>query len=276
MEKRDKNGKFINNAVLISRTCLVCSLNFNIKQSSLKYGRGKYCSRKCCDEHKKLLMLGEKNPAYGKKQDNSVVKKRMLKIWQNPNIKEHIKKSLNEFKNKNGYWPGSDAESNKKRKETYLKKYGVDHNWKDKICRDKCDETTKKLYGKSSLELMRDALVNQKETSIEIKFKEILEKYDIKYKQYYKVNYKDSYKEYDFLLVNFNILVEIDGDFWHANPVYYNKENLVEIQKINLINDELKNNLAINLGYSIIRFWETNIKKSDFEVEFLKHFGDKL
>ena len=80
MEKRDKNGKFINNAVLISRTCLVCSLNFNIKQSSLKYGRGKYCSRKCCDEHKKLLMLGEKNPAYGKKQDNSVVKKRMLKI----------------------------------------------------------------------------------------------------------------------------------------------------------------------------------------------------
>lgn len=274
MEKRDKSGKFINNAVLITKTCLLCSSTFNIKESAIKYGRGKYCSRKCCDEHKKSLMLGEKNPAYGKKQNDCVVKKRMLKTWQNPNTKENIKKSLNEFKNKNGYWPGSDPESNRKRKETYLKKYGVDHNWKDKITRNKCEETTKKLYGKSSLELMQDALTNQKETSIEFKFKELLEKHNIKYKQYFKINYKDSFKEYDFLLINFNILIEIDGDFWHANPMYYDKENLLEIQKINLINDNLKNDLAISSGYSILRFWETDVKNSDFEIEFLKHFSN--
>jgi len=276
MEKRDKNGKFIKSANLISKTCLVCSTIFNIKETSLKYGRGKYCSRKCCDIHKKTIMLGEKNPAYGKKQDEYTIKQRMIKIWQNPNIRQNIKNALYEFKNKNGYWPGSDTRSKEKRKETYIKKYGVDHNWKDKVCRDKCDETTKKLYGKSSLELMQDALSNQKETLIEIKFKQILEKYNIKYEQFYKINYNHSYKEYDFLLVDFNILVEIDGDFLHANPIYYKKENLLEIQKINLENDKLKNNLAINSGYSIIRFWEIDIKKSDFEVEFLKHFGDKI
>lgn len=43
-----------------------------------------------------------------------------------------------------------------------------------------------------------------------------------------------------------------------------------------VVNDELKNNLAINSGYSIVRFWETDIKKPDFEIEFLKQFGDKI
>jgi hypothetical protein len=40
----------------ISKTCIHCGKVFQIKNSDIKYGRGKYCSRSCKTAHKSLLV----------------------------------------------------------------------------------------------------------------------------------------------------------------------------------------------------------------------------
>ena len=66
------------------------------------------------------------------------------------------------------------------------------------------------------------------------------------------------------------MLIEADGDFWHANPNKYLKENYTEIQNRNVKNDKEKNKLAKQNNYNILRFWETDIKKNGFCDIFYK------
>jgi len=69
-------------------------------------------------------------------------------------------------------------------------------------------------------------------------------------------------------LPSYNILVEADGDYWHGNPDYFTTLN--EIQIINKKNDIFKDELAKQEGYLLLRFWENQIKKINFEIEFLE------
>lgn len=72
---------------------------------------------------------------------------------------------------------------------------------------------------------------------------------------------------FDFYLKEYNLLIEADGDYWHSNPITFKKLN--ETQKRNKLNDDFKNFVAKELGYNLIRFWETDINKSEFEIVFL-------
>lgn len=252
---------------IIELVCLFCNNKFEIKKSRNRNNK-KYCSRKCCDEHKKVLQLGKNNGMFGKKEDELHKKERLKKVWSNPNIKDNIKKSLNSFKNKNGYWPGSDILSIEKRKKTFIKKYGVNHNWKVKEIRKKCEETCFNKYGKYSWEILND-IIGIQPTSIETKIETILKNHKIDYIPKYKIYLDHSFKEYDFLIPRLNLLLECDGDFFHTNPSLF-KEPVYEIQKANKKNDEFKTNLAKEKGFKLIRFWESDINKNEFEVEFLK------
>ena len=88
-----------------------------------------------------------------------------------------------------------------------------------------------------------------------------------------------NFRSYDFYLSDYNILIEADGDYWHANPTKYSDiELLTEIQKINIDNDKFKNNLAIENGYNLIRFWENDIRKKNFKYKLIneiKKYGKK-
>ena len=68
------------------------------------------------------------------------------------------------------------------------------------------------------------------------------------------------------MIIKSNILIEVDGDFWHANPLIYDLKKLHIIQEVNLKNDKLKNELAQKFDIKLIRFWETDIKKENFEL----------
>jgi|SRR6185312_15289328 len=64
-----------------------------------------------------------------------------------------------------------------------------------------------------------------------------------------------------------NICVEIDGDYWHANPLKYNPyfkifKNPKIIYAIDIWEKDRKTNQKLTtLGYKIIRLWESDIKK---------------
>jgi G:T-mismatch repair DNA endonuclease (very short patch repair protein) len=64
-----------------------------------------------------------------------------------------------------------------------------------------------------------------------------------------------------------NICVEIDGDYWHANPRIYHmdfviktRKNLVVTAKDIWFRDALVNNKLKQLSYQTIRIWESDLK----------------
>ena len=67
---------------------------------------------------------------------------------------------------------------------------------------------------------------------------------------------------YDYYLPKYNTLIEVDGDFWHCNPIKFPNGPLFESQEITIKNDVKKNDICENIeGLTLIRFWETDINE---------------
>lgn len=70
--------------------------------------------------------------------------------------------------------------------------------------------------------------------------------------------------QYDFIVHGKRTLIEVDGDYWHANPDYKPEKPLTESQKKNIINDREKDRFAVEHNFKLIRIWESEIKRGDF------------
>ena len=74
-------------------------------------------------------------------------------------------------------------------------------------------------------------------------------------------------KIYDFYVPQANLLIEVDGDYFHANPDVYTEGDLNSMQKRNVKNDEFKDTLANGRGYILTRVWESDLAKKYEEVK---------
>ncbi len=108
---------------------------------------------------------------------------------------------------------------------------------------------------------------NKYGTKIELKTIDLFTKYNINYKhQYYLKG-----KLFDFYLPDMNILVEIDGRYWHGKNI---PDELIDLERDAIQrgrkNDYSKNRLAIENDYKLIRVWDDeidhfeNLLKNDF------------
>jgi very-short-patch-repair endonuclease len=97
-------------------------------------------------------------------------------------------------------------------------------------------------------------LGNGRMTSPEIEIEQYLKNNNIQYKYGYVL----CGKIYDFYLVKTNILIEVDGIYWHGKNKSDNELN--EIQLKNKKNDALKNKIAVDNGYKLVRIWEDEVK----------------
>lgn len=99
---------------------------------------------------------------------------------------------------------------------------------------------------------------------------DFLEKLEVKYvKQYFADDIK---RYYDFYLPEYRILIEVDGDYWHAYNIV--RENMTPTQKRNTRVDEIKNEWAALHGIPLIRIWEHDIKDNPKKV--MKMLGDYI
>lgn len=85
-------------------------------------------------------------------------------------------------------------------------------------------------------------------------------KEDVDYERQYYIRDNKSY--YDFKLYKSNILIEVDGDFWHCNPNTKHKIPKYECQFKNIKKDKLKNRWCKDNNITLIRFWEYDIKNN--------------
>lgn len=93
-----------------------------------------------------------------------------------------------------------------------------------------------------------------KDTKPELEFKALLEKNKIQYIFQKALPWKRGWKKwYDFYIPEYNLLIEVDGKYWHGKDKTYNELN--DQQKQTRDNDNLKNDLAKNLGFNLARVW---------------------
>lgn len=96
---------------------------------------------------------------------------------------------------------------------------------------------------------------------IEKKVYSILNKLQISY----IINYKIGKNIYDIKIINTNILLEINDNYWHLNPKYYKKYDKIKfpfknVHPLTIWNlDNHKKNIALKKGYKLIIIWENDI-----------------
>ena len=66
-------------------------------------------------------------------------------------------------------------------------------------------------------------------------------------------------KLFDFHVTGTMLLIEVDGDFWHCNPTSRYAIPKYPLQFRTIENDRAKDQLAIDQGYTLLRFWESDI-----------------
>lgn len=163
-----------------------------------------------------------------------------------------IKKSLKKYGVANPLQAGEVVEGNKR---AMLERYGVENpSMSSELLKKKWDKFKKK-YGASHpyqvdlfYKKMRRSLGGM--TKPERYLQDYFTKHNIEFIYDYPVCYLNLKKRYDFYLPKFNLLLEFDGEYWH-------KESLVECryewQTRNFENDLLKNQIAKELGFTLVR-----------------------
>lgn len=147
---------------------------------------------------------------------------------------------------------------------------------KRKFCSRKCAAQGKynnfynKTHSKSSLR--RGVIKRLKTIQLNLNSIYIDTKPELLFESYLKelnINYKKqvilSFWSFDFYLIDYNIYIEIDGDYWHANPQFYSNKKLTESQIKQKSTDKSKNTFMQNRNNVLIRFWENEvIDKKDY------------
>jgi very-short-patch-repair endonuclease len=172
---------------------------------------------------------------------------------------DYIKKAI---KNRNGAELGKKISRTKKEnpykhtpeaiKQMSLSRKGRKHSQSTK---DKMSDSAIKNILKSG---------KVKRSKLEYKFETLLELLQIHFQHSFYIS--SIKKIYDFYLPDYNILIEIDGDFWHCNPIKHS-EPVCKTQEINIINDKFKTEWAQTNGYKLLRFWENDINNNILEVK---------
>lgn len=102
-------------------------------------------------------------------------------------------------------------------------------------------------------------------SKLEKTFENILELLEIDYQRFFFAKEIRAY--YDFYLPKYNIIIEVDGDFWHCNPNTIHNEPKYDSQKKNIERDKVKNEWASQNNYKLLRFWENDINNNIKQVK---------
>ena len=145
----------------------------------------------------------------------------------------------------------------------YIEKYGEEEGsriWKDRI----------KNLGN---------LPTTKISSLNIKFKSMLDLLNIPYESEYCIWLDDVQpRYYDFRIGK--ILIELNGDFWHAKQKKYKETDILnfpgESKTVKEVweRDRIKKELAEKNGFKVIYFWENQINNSEIWNKIVNKFTE--
>lgn len=192
----------------------------------------------------KPYMRGSKNPNYGNV------------LQSKP---EARKKFLIEVKKRGQPWTKKHREEHSKRMLGPTNKMRGRHHTKE--TREKISRIKKEQYASGSVKIRE-----YKRSKAELEIEKFLISKGIKFKAQYHI--RGNPYTYDFYFPDHNLLLEYQGDYWHANPKKYSSNEYINIQgsgptlvKDIWNRDEHKKRLAENRGYIVLYIWENNYRK---------------
>ena len=196
---------------------------------------------------------------------------------------DYIKGHQSRVHNNWGHNHKAIGNSAKTRREQYKTGVRVQWNkgkkWKDTydeetiqrlLASEKSDERRKKisdaLSGKPKSDEHRKKMIANMQKDEEFKIssqledefaKEFMDSLGVEYQRQY---YIEEIRQFcDFYVPSRNLVVECDGNFWHANPAYFPNGPVYDCQKEKAERDKIKEEYLINHGYKLIRLWEDEI-----------------
>ena len=99
--------------------------------------------------------------------------------------------------------------------------------------------------------------LSSKKSKLELRIESMLKLINLKFINQYEFKKR----LFDFYLEDFNILIEVDGDFYHCNPDSKHNEIVYDTQKITKQNDVYKDTLCLEHNILLLRFWEKDINE---------------
>ncbi len=141
------------------------------------------------------------------------------------------------------------------------------------IIRSQLPEVKARLIQQGITAVIKSKKIN---TDIEVKIKEELDRRNVRYDFQYK--FRNSQGQYicvsDFAFPKQKVILEVHGDFHHANPKIYSQHNLKPIQLRTLNNDVKKADIYKSEGWTLVILWGLDIKKDvtkcvDYLLEML-------
>lgn len=194
------------------------------------------------ETRKKRFASGELIPYNRGKKYTEEEYKKLEAVWKSPERAKKISEKL----------------TGKKKSPEHVAKIKADRQkyWGDQNNRDAQSERRMQYIIKHGL---------GHSSKLEDLFKEILNSLNIEFiHQFYAPDIKSLY---DFKIKGKNILIEVDGDYWHCNPnIEKFKTPVHEWHYENIKRDEKKNKWAEENGYTLLRFWEHDIQNNRLEV----------
>jgi len=161
-----------------------------------------------------------------------------------------------------------------KTESTCLEKYGVKNYAQTDEFR-KLSSVSSKIWWLSLTDIEKSEFFKNNSnlvSKLEYKVREVLDKNNI----FYTPQVFVGGKSYDIKIRNSNILIEVQGDYWHANPKKYKPNdvipypnNVIKKAKEVWLKDEEKKINAMKYGYNVLYLWETDINNSKNNIEDL-------
>ena len=239
---KDTHGIDIDEYFNISQKCPcgICDKNLKIKKNGANFSLKKYaCGRNegvvKWSEEAKTSRLGKNNPMYKKTPWNNGLNKHNSEYGANMSIIiSNRPVSLETRKRQSDSAKLRDVHGHT----------GFKHS----------DEAKEKMRA-STLNMIKMGRFPQTNTIPCKKFEAVLIDLNLTYEKEYIL---DKWS-FDFYLTDYNILIEIDGDYFHSNPLLYPKGPVTKTQRINKYRDYKKNKFCEENNIQLIRFWENEI-----------------
>lgn len=158
-----------------------------------------------------------------------------------------------------------DTEVFHRRNKTVLQKYGVENVWQcvDVFMKFPRSQTKISYLNKRIYKILDDTNI----------------KYTPEFALYYLKDNRKRVKFYDFKIDN--ILLEVNGDYWHANPINYSPTDILNFPRYSIKAEEiwnrdlLKKQIGEENGFKIITLWETELNKMN-DNEILQYIKNQI
>lgn len=239
---------------ICGKRLIIRTLGANISYREMACGRNAGVIK--WSEEAKITRCGENNPMYGKT------------AWNLGKTKDDCEQLQNISDNMTGRVI---SEETKARQSDSAKKREIHGHTGHKH-----SEQTKEFLRENTLRLIREGVFKQVLSKPHLFFRDILDSLSVDFSEE-KTIFPYSF---DFYLEEIDILVEIDGDYFHSNPISYPHGPISKTQKINYANDIRKNKFVEDKKLRLLRFWECDIlnKREDIicklkELYTLKRLG---